>query len=167
VHLSGVRRYSLHERIPGPTRSVPAGYLGPAPALPAATAAFAEEMGYAIATLEPGVSSHVNEHRPFSAVPDVLRGHQFTQVVACNASPVEVEFLTPGKLFVLVGNDWYGSAIAREWLADTGFDERLPLVATGDGVGFETWSLVGAAGDRLVAPTQVMLAGHRLEQKVA
>jgi hypothetical protein len=162
LHLSHVRRYGEEQRLPGPTASLPAGFLGPALDLPAASVAFAEEMGYAVARLEAGISSHVNDSRPFTTIPDELCGLQFTQVAAWNASSVEVEFLTSGKLFVLVGNDWDGSRTARDWLACSGFEEKLPLVETAPGVGFEAWSLLGETGDRVVVPTQVMLVGQEL-----
>jgi hypothetical protein len=162
LHMSLVRRYTERDRVRGNVRSVPPDYLGPARDAPPARAAFAEEMGYAVKKLETGVSSHVNDERPFTSVPDVLRGLRFTQVVALHAAPVEVELLAPGKLFVLVGDDWYGYDIARSWLAEHGFDERLPRVETATASGFEVWSLVGDAADRFVAPTQVMLAGAQL-----
>jgi hypothetical protein len=165
LHLSGVRRYGERHRIGGNVLSVPAGFLGPAVDVRCASVAFAEEMGYTLATLEPGVSSHVNAERPFTSIPDAVRGRRFTQVVAFTVSPVEIEFLTAGKLFVLAGNDWYGYDIAREWLAEHGYDERLPSADTVDGAGFEVWSLVGAAGDRFVVPTQVMLAADRLRRR--
>jgi hypothetical protein len=167
LHLSRVRRYTDHERLRGDVRSVPAGFLGPARAAPVARAAFTEEMGYAVQRLEPGVSSHVNNERPFTSIPDVLRGLRFTQVVAWSAAPVEVRLLTGGKLFVLVGDDWYGYDVARAWLAEHGYDERLPRVETAASTGFEVWSLLGAAGDRFVAPTQVMLAGAGLARREA
>jgi hypothetical protein len=94
-----------------------------------------------------------------------LRGLRFTQVVASCVSPVEVSFLEPGRLFVLVGNDWDGSSVAREWLAREGFDERLPLAETQSGAGFEVWSLVGDEGERFVVPTQVMLAAAELVRR--
>ena len=162
LHLSHVRRYGEEQRLPGPTASLPAGFLGPALDLPPARVGFAEEMGYAVARLEPGISSHVNDSRPFTTIPDELRGLRFTQVVAGNAAPFEVEFRTSGKLFVLVGNDWEGYRTARDWLTRTGFDEKLPLAETEPGVGFEAWSLLGEAGDRLVLPTQVMLVAEDL-----
>jgi hypothetical protein len=122
-------------------------------------------MGYVVRTLAPGVSSHVNESRPFTSIPDVVRGLPFTQVVAWSVSPVELELLTPGKLYVLVGDDWYGYGVARDWLAEHGFHERLPRVETAGGGGFEVWSLLGRRGDRFVVPTQVMLAGERLVRR--
>lgn len=164
LHLSGVRRYKERHRIGGNVLSVPAGFLGPAADMRCASVAFAEEMDYALATLEPGVSSHVNAERPFTSIPEALRGRRFTQVVASTVSPVEIEFLTAGKLFVLAGNDWYGYHGAREWLAEHGYDERLPSADTVDGAGFEVWSLVGRAGDRFVVPTQVMLVADRLRR---
>jgi len=167
LHLSHVHRYGEESRVHGHTRSVPADYLGPPVDTPTATVAFAEEMGYRIATLEPGVSSHVNEERPFTVIPEQLSGRRFTQVVAFTVSPVEIELLTPGKVFLLVGDDWYGSEVARDWLAATGFHERLPRVETAHGSGFETWSIVGAAGDRFVTPTQTMLVADRLVRRQA
>jgi hypothetical protein len=162
LHLSRVHRYSEAQRLNGPAESVAADFLGPGPDVPCASVAFAESMGYGIAKLGVGVSSHVNEPRPFIAVPERLQGLEFTQVVASSVSPVEIEFLTSGKLFVLVGNDWYGCQTARDWLAGTGFHEQLPLVETGTRIGFETWSLLGEAGDVLTVPTQVMLAADHL-----
>jgi hypothetical protein len=165
LHLSGVRRYGERHRIGGDVLSVPAGFLGPAADTRCASVAFAEEMGYRLATLEAGMSSHVNAERPFTSIPEVLRGRRFTQVVASTVSPVEIEFLTAGKLFVLAGNDWDGYHVAREWLAEHGYDERLPPADTVDGAGFEVWSLVGRAGDRFVLPTQVMLVADRLRRR--
>jgi hypothetical protein len=165
LHLSGVRRYSERERLHGSVRSVPAGFLGPARTVSVASAAFAEEMGYAVRTLDPGVSSHTNEERPFTHVPPPLRGLAFTQVVAGHAAPVEIDLLARGKLYVLAGDDWDGFDVARAWLAEHGFHERLPRVETAAGTGFEAWSLVGDAGERFVAPTQVALAGGRLVRR--
>jgi hypothetical protein len=168
LHLSGVRRYSERERLAGPTKPVPAGFLGTlgvAPNLPCAVVAFGETMGYTLAWLKAGVSSHNNDLRPFTAIPERLSGLMCTQVVASSVSPVEVEFLTPGKLYVLVGNDWEGYQPATNWLSEKGFREDLPLVKTQVGTAFEVWSLVGGAGEHFVIPTQVMLAAERLVRK--
>ena len=162
LHLSGVRRYSESERIHGETEAVAPGCLGPGPDHPVARLAFAEPMGYELARLESGVSSHTNELRPFTRIPDQLAGLRFTQVVCDNAAPVEVEFLEEGKLYVLVGNDWDGRRTLTEWLCDAGFDERLPLVETAPGVGFEVWSIVGRRGEVVVVPTQAMLVAADL-----
>jgi hypothetical protein len=135
---------------------------GLTPHMSCAGVAFRETMGYTIARLEIGVSSHNNDPRPFTAIPESLVGLPFTQVVASVVSPVEVEFLTTGKLFVLVGNDWDGSYSAKAWLCQTGFREGLPLLTTSRGTGFEVWSLVGEAGERFVLPTQVMLVAEHL-----
>jgi hypothetical protein len=165
LHLSGVRRYSERQRLAGPTRPVPAGFLDtprPAPSLPCASVAFRESMGYTVARLEPGASSHNNDPRPFKAIPGALAGLEYTQVVSMSVSPVEVEFLTPGKLYALAGTDWDGYWPATTWLSENGFREDLPPVETRRGTAFEVWSLVGEAGERFVLPTQVMLAAERL-----
>ena len=165
LHLSGVRRYSERQRLAGPTKEVPAGFLDaprPAPSLPCASVAFREEMGYTVARLEAGASSHNNDQRPFKAIPQPLAGLEYTQVVSSSVSPVEVEFLTAGKLYALVGNDWDGYWPLTTWLSEHGFREDLPSVETWRGTGFEVWSLVGEAGGRFVLPTQVMLAADRL-----
>ena len=162
LHLSGIRRYSEDQRIHGETKSLPPGFLGPAVDAARATVAFDETMGYGIAEFDLGVSSHVNVHCPFTSIPEQLRGQRYTQVVASAVSPVAVRFLTPGKLYVLVGDDWDGYHVAREWLCDAGYDERLPRVETASGGGFEVWSLLGDAGDRIEIPTQVMLVADRL-----
>ncbi|MCI0393433.1 MAG: hypothetical protein L0332_20220 [Chloroflexi bacterium] len=158
LHLSQVRRYSEQQRLRGPAAPVPAGFLR----TPCAGVAFRETMGYTIARLEVGVSSHNNDLRPFTLIPEPLMGLPFTQVVACTVSPIEVEFITPGKLYVLVGNDWAGYYTAKAWLSQTGFRERLPLVKTRRGTGFEVWSLAGKVGECFVLPTQVMLVADPL-----
>jgi hypothetical protein len=222
LHLSRIHRYHERQRLTGPTRDVPAGFLdapdsraveqqemnravhaayrraksaileetggnsisrstlrelynagsrrhliarGLSPEAPCASVAFRETMGYTVARLEAGVSSHNNDPRPFKMIPEPLAGLQFTQVVSSIVSPVEVEFLTPGKLYVLVGNDWDGSQTAKAWLCQTGFREGLPPLETRRGNGFEVWSLVGEAGETFVLPTQVMLAAERLVRK--
>src|SRR5262249_39841336 len=137
LHQSLVRRYTHDDRVHGNVLSVPADYLGPPRPAPPARAAFAEQMGYAVRTLEPGVSSHTNVEQPFTSIPDELRGLQFTQVVAWSVTRIEIELLSSGKLYVLVGDDWWGYGIARDWLAEHGYLERLPRVETETGTGFE------------------------------
>lgn len=168
LHLSGVRRYSECERLSGPTRAVPACFLNTprcAPSLSCASVAFCETMGYTLARFEIGVSSHNNDPRPFTAIPEPLAGLEFTQVVASSVSPVEVEFLTAGKLYVLVGNDWEGYYPATSWLSEQGFRENLPLVQTRRGTAFEAWSIIGEVGERFVLPTQMMLVADHLVEK--
>ena len=170
LHLSQVWNYTERQRVSGATETVPATFLetrypsarGPAPGVACARVAFHETMGYTIERLAPGISSHNNESRPFKTIPEPLDGLPFTQVVACVVSPVEVEFLSSGKLYVLVGNDWTGHHLATEWLSHTGFREALPLVETQSKTGFEIWSLVAEAGEHFVLPTQVMLAANGL-----
>ncbi len=129
-----------------------------------AEVAFCEEMGYQVARLEPGVSSHTNIARPFTAVPEPLNGLWFTQVVASAVSPVEVELLSPGKFYVLAGTDWGGYELAREWLKSRALRENVPALRTSQGTAFEVWSLSGEATDRFKIPTQVMLAASQLER---
>jgi FkbM family methyltransferase len=190
LHLSCVRRYSERERVFGPTRAVPSTSLSELiPSSPSseeasegmagkqnamkpsysetmcASAVFRETMGYTIARLEIGVSSHNNDVRPFVDIPEPLISRCFTQVVACSTSPVEVEFVTAGKLYVLVGTDWDGSRVAMEWLRTAGEPESMPQVHTASGRSFEVWSLTGEAGMRFVIPTQVILVGDSLEKR--
>jgi hypothetical protein len=122
-------------------------------------------MGYTIDLLEHGASSHNNDRRPFTALPAPLVGRSFTQVVSCSVSPVAVELLSSGRLYVLVGIDWYGYHPAIAWLEDAGTLEPLPLVETCHRPAFEVWSLAGETGDRFVAPTQVMLVADYLERR--
>jgi len=171
LHLSGVRRYSESNRLPGPVRSIEPAFLAPhrhpwehgaPPGTPLAAIAFRETMGYTVARMEEGASSHNNDPRPFAAPPPALAGRPFTQVVSHRVSPVEIEFLGAGRLFVLVGTDWDGAQAATAWLREVGYKEALPPVETRKGTAFEVWSLVGAAGDRHVVPTQVMLVAEEL-----
>ena len=170
LHLSQVRRYTERQRLPGATESVPATALetpypsvrGPAPDVPCARIAFREAMGFTVRQLEVGASSHNNESRPFTVIPEKLAGLPFTQVVAYAVSPIEVEFLGSGKLYVLVGNDWNGHHSATEWLSRNGFREGLPSLETQNKTNFEVWSLVAQAGEHFVLPTQVMLVAEQL-----
>jgi hypothetical protein len=118
-------------------------------------------MGYTVARLEPGISSHNNEHRPILTVPPALHGLMFTQVVACRVSPVEIDFESPGKLYVLVGTDWEGRAPLTSVMDFVGVREPMPPLQTPVG-GFEVWSLEREAGDRMVLPTQAMLVAREL-----
>jgi hypothetical protein len=86
---SGVRRYE-HRWMDGPGRAVAPVHLDTAgipqrsierPQLPCAAVAFHETMGYTIGRLRLGASSHNNEARPFTAIPEALDGRSFTQVV--------------------------------------------------------------------------------------
>jgi hypothetical protein len=171
LHLSGVRRYVPGRGVPGPTRTVAPGYLGSAqvadaaPPVRCAAVAFRESMGYTLRRFAAGASSHNNDPRPLREIPSALAGRQFTQVVSGRAAPVEVEFLSAGKLYVLVGTDWEGHEPASAWLRTAGQREPLPPVETLRGTAFEVWSLRGEAGDRFVIPTQVMLVSDHLERR--
>jgi hypothetical protein len=127
-----------------------------------AAVAFHETMGYTVARLQPGVSSHNNDARPFEEIPGPLAGLAFTQVVCSRVSPVAVEFRAAGKLYVLVGTDWDGYRPATAFLRERGQREPLPQLRTRRGTGFEVWSLMGEAGEALELPTQVMLAAREL-----
>ena len=170
LHLSHVRNYTERQRLHGQSKSIDASYLetpfpselGSPPDVACAAVAFSERMGYTISKLQRGASSHNNSPRPFKAVPDVLAGRMFTQVVSSVVSPVEVEFLNSGKPYVLVGNDWDGHRTATEWLNRNGFKENVSSLETEAGNGFEVWSLTGEAGQRFVIPTQVMLVADSL-----
>jgi hypothetical protein len=122
-------------------------------------------MGYTVVHLEPGASSHNNDSRPFEYIPPLLAGSPFTQVVACSESPVEIEFLQSGRLYILVGTDWAGSRKAMEWLRESASYDFVPALKTRCGTAFEVWSLMGETGDRFTIPTQVALVARRLEKK--
>jgi hypothetical protein len=158
---SGISRASLREiqRAIVHRKQVERGLV---PDAPCAAIAFREAMGYTVARLQPGASSHNNDRRPFEAIPSLLDGLAFTQVVASRVSPVKVEFRGAGKLYVLVGTDWDGYQPATAFLREHGYRERLPAVRTGRGTGFEVWSLVGEVGDQVELPTQVMLVAREL-----
>jgi len=79
-------------------------------------------------------------------------------------SPVDVDFLRPGKLHVLVGTDWEGQHPAREWLRRHGRRESISPAVTAAATTFEVWSLGGNVGDEYTIPTRVMLVADRLER---
>jgi hypothetical protein len=178
LHSSGIRRYTSEHRLGGPTRGVRPTHLDQAgiprrravlecPRLDSgcAAVAFHETMGYTIDRLQLGVSSHNNEARPFTAIPGPLSGRSFTQVVSRAVSPVEMQFLSSGRVYILVGTDWDGYYFATAWLGGAGEAEPLPFVETCHRPAFEVWSLVGKRGDEFVAPTQVMLVSDHLERR--
>jgi hypothetical protein len=178
LHSSGIRRYSSEQRLRGPTRGVQPVHLDAAaiprfqatprierPHVPSAAVAFHETMGYTVDTLRLGASSHNNEVRPFTAIPEPLTGRSFTQVVSCAVSPVNVQFLSSGRIHVLVGTDWDGYYFATAWLGGTGEPEAMSFVETCHRPAFEVWSLLGERGDRFVIPTQVMLVSDHLERQ--
>jgi hypothetical protein len=119
-------------------------------------------MGYTIARLEQGVSSHNNETRPLSSIPTPLLGLPFTQVVARHVSPVEIDFRSRGVLCVLVGTDWEGHQPLTTFLGEVASRTSLPPLQTMIGTTFDVWSLEREAGDQLVFPTQVMLVSREL-----
>jgi hypothetical protein len=173
LHLTGIRRYREQQRLAGPVKSISAtaletpypSKLGPPPSAPCAAIAFRETMGFTIATLDLGASSHNNDDRPFESIPESLQGRRFTQAVSGTTSEIEIEFLSAGKLYVLVGPDWWGHAPATDWLRETGYKEDLPSLRTTRGTGFEVWSLVAEAGERFVIPIQVMLVSDHLVKR--
>ena len=178
LHVTGIRRYTEEQRLHGGTRGVPLVTLETSSLVrrrgskkpsrrrvASAAVAFQETMGYTIDRLELGASSHNNEARPFTAIPAPLVGRRFTQVVSRAVSPVAMEFLSPGRVYVLAGTDWHGYYSATDWLTNVAQPEPMPLVETCDRPAFEVWSLRGKRGDRLVAPTQVMLVSDRLERR--
>ena len=122
-------------------------------------------MGYTLGQLRLGASSHNNDVRPFTAIPERLAGRTFTQVVSGAASSVRVQFLSSGRLYVLAGTDWTGYYIATAWLGVNGEPAPAPFVETGRRPAFEVWSLLGERGDQFVIPTQVMLVSDYLEQR--
>jgi hypothetical protein len=123
---------------------------------------FREPMGYMLAPLELGHSTHCNDARPLIFVPPELQGLHFTQVVANYSTPVEIRFRTEGKIFVLAAPGWEGYAPAATFLDDAGWREPIAPIKARDGTAFEVWSLLGTRGARITAPTQVMLAGREL-----
>jgi hypothetical protein len=161
AHLGGVIPRSLRRELLRTLSSRTPGPLRPNDA-PLAAIAFRESMGYTLARLECGVSTHNNDPRPLVRVPAELAGLPFTQVVANHATPVEIKFRTGGRLFVLAAQGWEGYAPAAAFLDSAGWREPIEPLRTGCGTIFEPWSLAANAGERLVIPTQVMLAAAEL-----
>ena len=129
---------------------------------PLATVTFRELMGFTIARIEPGISTHNNDPRPITSIPQPLAGLSFTQVVSCHSAPVTVEFRSDGQLFVLAAPGWEGYAPAAAFLDDAGWREPFEPLRTSEGTYFEAWRLIAKAGEFLTFPVQVMLAGAEL-----
>jgi hypothetical protein len=130
--------------------------------VPLAKIAFRESMGYTIARLSLGISTHNNDDRPLVFVPDELINGWFTQVVANFSRPVEIEFKTAGRVLVFASPGWEGYAPAASYLDDAGWREPIDPLRTRDGTIFQPWCLVADDGERLMLPTQVMLAAAEL-----
>ena len=129
---------------------------------PLAQVAFREIMGFTIAKLENGASTHNNDRRPITSIPPPLAGLQFTQVVSCHSAAVAIEFRTDGRLHILAAPGWEGYAPAAAILNDAGWRERVDPVRTSTGTYFEVWTLSAKTGERLEIPVQVMLASAEL-----
>ena len=144
---------AIRERTSGPARPIE---------LSLARVAFQETMGYTLARLQLGVSTHNNDQRPLVFVPPALEQMPFTQVVANHAAPVEISFMSEGRLFLLASPGWEGYAIAEAFLDEAGWREPVEPLRTKDGTVFKPWSLAGKAGEGLIVPTQVMLASSEV-----
>jgi hypothetical protein len=129
---------------------------------PLATVAFRERMGLTVARIEPGISTHNNDARPITSIPQPLAGLSFTQAVSCRSTPVTVEFRSEGQLFVLAAPGWEGYAPAAAFLDDAGWRAPFEPLRTSQGTYFEVWHLIAKAGECLTFPVQVMLAGAEL-----
>jgi hypothetical protein len=160
-HLEGAVPRSLRRELLRTLSNRTAGPARPSDK-PLAVVAFREAMGYTLARLKREVSTHNNDSRPLVSVPVELAGLAFTQVVANHATPVEIEFRTGGRLFVLAAQGWEGYGPAAEFLDDAGWRDSIEPLRTRDGTTFEVWSLYAEAGERLHLPTQVMLVAAEL-----
>lgn len=129
---------------------------------PLAVVAFAESMGYTVAPLEIGASTHNNERRALVSIPALIEGLSFTQVVANRSAPVDITFCRSGRLFVLAATGWDGYAPLAAFLDDAGWRAPVEPLRTSDGTRFEVWSLNAKADERLRVPAQAMLVGEQL-----
>lgn len=128
---------------------------------PLALVRFREEMGYTLARVETGISTHNNDRRPFVAIPNSIRSLTFTQLVSNCAGPVNVEFVSTGILIVGVARGWEGYAVAAEFLSGAGWPMQTET-KTSDGTEFDLWTLYARQGERFTVPTQVMLISCEL-----
>jgi hypothetical protein len=155
---SGLRRElhsALISRMEQPSRDSSA---------PLAAVTFREVMGYQLACLVRGATTHWNDSRPLVAITPELEGLRYTQVVANHAAPVEITFQSAGRLYVLAARGWEGYEPAAAFLDDAGWREPLEPLRTQDGTVFDVWSLEAGEGERITVPTQVMLVGRELSK---
>jgi hypothetical protein len=160
-HVGGRLPHALRAEL---RRALVAQALTRPPAdLPFATAVVRESMGYGLSRVASGISTHINDSRPLVTWPKQLGGLMFTQVVANRSDSVELRFTERGKLFVLVSPGWEGYEPAARFLNQAGWKQPIEPLRAADGTVFEPWLLVAEAGERLVIPTQVMVASEALQ----
>lgn len=160
-HVGGKLPHGLRSEL---RRALVAHAFGQSPAdVPFAAAVIRETMGYGLARVAAGASTHINHARPLIAWPKELEGLQFTQVVANHSASVDLRFIDTGKLYVLASPGWEGYEPAARLLDLAGWKQPIEPLRAADGTVFEAWLLVAEAGERLVIPTQVMVAGEALQ----
>ncbi len=160
-HLGGVVPHRLRSELR--RALISSAFNRPPPAgVPLATVVVRESMGYSLARMALGTSTHNNDARPITSMPQELEGLLFTQVVANHSSPVEVVFVSTGKVYALAAPGWEGYAPAAKYLDGAGWRESMELLRTSSSTVFEPWSLFAERGERVVVPTQVMLVSHEI-----
>lgn len=167
-HASGVKHYNSQiHNVPDGLGVRPSSLVWPQVITPSRTrttarVAFYEEHGYRIHRLIDGVSSHGNQHRPFTRVPPELYGLQFCQLLAWKSSPMTIECRSSGTLYILVGRDWrpgVEEALERQGAIRSTIEEpETPHTS------YEVWSVDLCEGGGLLIPAQVILAAEPLER---
>ena len=118
---------------------------------------FSEDMGYSIGVLAKGVKSHTNNDNTLDDFPDAWIGKSYTLVVSNVSSPVQIRFITSGKIYVLAGIHSRETELAA--LAKVAKREAS-LTATDSTV----WSITASEGTQIVIPFQVCLIAESLEK---
>ena len=166
-HPSGVRNYdSNRDKVSDgcnvlPSKLVWSKNVTPIRPVQLASVEFSETIGYKVATLVDGMSTHVNVNRRFVDVPPELYGLQYNMVVAHHSSPMKIKCVSPGVLYVLVGRDWDGGI--KGPLRDLKASETDLVIETSH-VKYDAWSLQLSADQEIELPVQAILACESLKK---
>jgi len=121
-----------------------------------------ENMGYAIASLKTGVSSHTNWNGPWISIPKELAGKQFTQIVANSVTPVTLEFQFPAKVWVLLNKSVpsiYPMALKVVQKLGATKEKEVLINPTST---FEVWTINGMPNQKIEFPTQIGIVADEI-----
>lgn len=165
-HPSGVRNYdsTIHNVPDGmgipPSNLIWSRDVVPNHIEPLAELEFHDDEGYRTQPLIEEISSHRNQHRPFTFIPSELYGLQFIQVLSWKSSPMRIKCLKPGTVYFLIGHDWSGGV--ENTLQGHGAKITNLAMPETTITKYTVWSLDMKADQEIIFPAQIMAAGKSL-----